>query len=498
MNTKKIFLLKLFVIVTLVFSPIDLQSVIAESEPTWSSNIVVYNPSYMSNISFNVIFYSNSSPDTIPTTLQVIRPHESRSLLVGGIFPDNTFKGGAVVSSDDQIIAVYRQNDPESSPIVYTSFGIEEAGESVFFIPFVQRNYTDGYSSQVIIQNISPTEISIDLNFIDLNGNSILVPLSDPDDNILPNSSKSYDLTDISALGNNFLGSLMITVEGVEAKKIVALVKNISSQTNQAYSYQGSATGNVDGSFFPIVSCNYGRTQLATKIFVQNTDPSETINEIQITYTKADGTQAIWSKILSNSLSRGESAELDICGEAPNVQGENFSAKVIGRNGSVNSIPMAVVASTSDSTGLLTAVNGVKLLEESKDKGSDAIYRAVIPYVEWSSSDFGYKTYLAVMNTGEYPATSVTAFYYYENGTQAVQHQLASQSNQMQTYVTRSTNPSTAPNLLTGNAISFKGAVVIESDQPIAVVARVQQVSKTGNVYKNQGDDYIAISYKKP
>jgi len=498
MDKKKILFIKIFVIVTLVFSPINLQNVTAESEPTWSSNIVVYNPSYLDNISFNIIFYSNSSADTIPTTLQDIRPHESRSLLVGGIFPDNTFKGGAVVSSDDLIIAVYRQNEPESSPIVYTSFGIEEAGESVFFIPFVQRNSSDGYSSQVSIQNISTTEISIDLNFIDLNGNPIFVPLSDPDDNILPNSSKSYNLADISALGNNFLGSLMITVEGAEAKKIVALVKNVSTQTNQAYSYQGSATGNADGSFLPIISCNYGRTQLTTRIFAQNTDPSETINEIQITYTKADGTQFVWSKTLSNTLTRGETAELNFCGEAPNVQGSNFSAKVIGRNGSISSIPMAVVASTSDSTGLLTAVNGVKQLEESKDKGSDALYRAVVPYVEWSSSDFGYKTYLAVMNTGEYPASSVTAFYYYENGTQAVQHQLATESNQMQTYVTRSTNPSTAPNLLTGNAVSFKGAVVIESDQPVAVVARVQQVVKNGNAYKNQGDDYIAVSYKKP
>jgi len=290
----------------------------------------------------------------------------------------------------------------------------------------------------------------------------------------------------------------MVTVEGAATNKIVALVKNTSNQTKQAYTYQGSAAGNADGSFLPIISCNFGRTQLATKIFAQNTDPSETINEIQVAYTKADGTQAVWSKTLSNTLTRGETAELDFCGEAPNVQGGNFSAKVIGRNGSVSSIPMVVVSRTSDSTGLLTAVNGIKLMEDSKDKGSDLLYRAVVPYVEWSSSDFGYKTYLAVMNTGDLPATSVTAFYYYENGTQAVQHQLASASNQMQSYVTRSTNPSTAPNLLTGNAVSFKGAVVIESDQPIAVVARVQQVVKNGNVYKNQGDDYIAVSYKKP
>lgn len=473
----------------LFFSPTQLAKASPTHTSIWSSSIVVYNPSDTDTTEYNIVYYGSDDPNNvIPSSLRTLIPHESVSILVGSTILDENFKGGAVISSDREVIAIYRQSTPETSMIVYSSFTIGDAGAGKFYIPVARRN-ADSYSSRISVQNLHTAPASVSFQFFSNSGtySQTITPASNQ---VYSNASKVFDLAsnDFSALGDNFIGSVVITTGGSE--KIIAAVQDFAGASSQTYAYQGEAAGNSEV-FIPNAACNFGRSQLSTELLVQNTG-SGTLNSFGIEYFDANGTlSGAHSNLSGLNLAPGDSISVQSCNAI--AAGSSYSALVTS-----SQQPVSVVVRTTDNSGFAATINGFSK-PGTGWLGNDNKYRMVLPYGEWTRSDNSYQTYIAVMNASDSAATDVKAVYFYENGTRAVSHTLATASNPLPVKAKRTTNANAAPGLLNPQDQYFKGAVVIESNVPIVAVARVQRTlnNPTGGLI-TEGDDYGAIPYAKP
>jgi len=479
----------LTLLVGLIFSPSQGVNASPAKASIWSSSIVVYNPSDTDTTEYNIVYYGSDDPNNvIPSSLRTLIPHQSVSILVGSTILDDDFKGGAVISSDREVIAIYRQATPESSMIVYSSFTINDAGVGKFFIPVARRN-ADSFSSRISVQNLHTTAASVSFTFYS-NSGSFNTTVTPADNQVYSNASKVFDLSssDFSALGDGFEGSVVITSGGSE--KMIAAVQDFSNSSSQTYAFQGEAGGDSPV-YLPNVSCGFGRAQLTTEIIVQNTG-SGSLNSLSIEYFDASGNLSGSHSGLSGlGLGAGDSISVDSC--AAIAAGSNLSAIV----GSPDQ-PVSVVVRSTDNTGFSATINGFSR-PESTWQGSDSKYRVVLPYAEWTRSDRSYQTYIGIMNVSDSAATDVRAIYFYENGTQAVTHTLATSSNPLPSKAKTTTNANAAPGLLGPQDQYFKGAVVIESNVPVVAVARVQRtLTNPSGGFITEGDDYSSISYKKP
>jgi hypothetical protein len=171
-----------------------------------------------------------------------------------------------------------------------------------------------------------------------------------------------------------------------------------------------------------------------------------------------------------------------------------MSAVITSTN--LNLVAMGKVQSTD---GLMTAFLGsAQPTTERKDGSNKPEYHVALPYVEWSNSTLGFRTYIAVMNAStDTAATNITVNYYRRNvkGQPPVKATLvmATLNTPLAFNAKRNTEPDQVTGALDG-AKSFIGAVEVVSDQPVVVIVRVQRgVSGVAGI-TTLGEDYSGIN----
>jgi hypothetical protein len=463
----------------------------AQSMPTWNSVIAYFNPNpgpISPPEELSVVLYkddgtqdfSENSTSTIP-----MLPFQSGTLLLGTVTIEPDFKGSAMLSSTVPIMAVYKRvaSDNEAySPILYTSFDINQAGQGIIFIPSVRR--LADYDTQVGIQNAESLPIDLEITVYDQNGDVAYVDHTDPD---LPIPSLTSYIFKMSSFGQQiavpFEGSLVIRsrLAGTSVSaRIVAAVQEIQAGGRRAFAYEG-LTGIDHYIFMPTAACLSGETSQSTVFTVQNTGAAPT--DIHVDYYDESGELVANSSTVTTAPYA--SATFDACSAEvlEFTQGKEMSAVVVSDEQKI-----AVVGKLESSAGLMTAYTGQPM--EGHD--SSGIFRVVLPYVEWSTRANGFQTTISVMNTSGAPAQNVKAYYYANKGSSPVAtHNIGTASNPLMHYARRTTSP-VAARAVEGRG--FNGAVIIESDRPIVALARVVRTVDI-NGYQILGEDYNGIPY---
>jgi hypothetical protein len=470
---------------------------------TWSAVIEYYNPTDENNQEISIIYYTTAGGFTQSDPLTV-NAHQAGTILVGQVGAATTFTGSAVISATVPLLSVYKQvsNTRDAfSPLLYTSFDIDEAGSGEFFIPTVRR--VGGYDSQIAIQNVeSTTAADMTVTFYNYNTGTPAVTCNFA--NVPALSAKIFKLSEVGSLAGcvgsisaGFDGSVVIGSQKDDAAgdaRVIAVVQETEAGGRRAYAFEGIKAGATDV-FMPTGMCKYGSTQQTTYFAIQNADTLAA--DVDVEYYNAAG--VLQGKQSLTNILAGAKVSLSSCECTTvictattgtflgNVTGKNLSVRIVSTNGR----QVAAVGKVMSTDGLMTAYTG-----RPAPSGSGP-YTVVLPYVEWSASSLGYRTYMAVMNASDTtPAADVTATFYNPNGELVRSYNLATGGTYViQPYAKRSFDPSIARALTSGMAGSFKGAVVISSDQPIVVLARVQRGVSGVKGITTLGEDYTGVLY---
>jgi hypothetical protein len=501
----------------------------AQSGQTWSSEIIWFNPATVDpppadGKKLSAIYYTTDRYRYFPgeELAGISYKGQTGTLLVGSTVTES-FTGGAVISAEVPVIAVYKQvptGKAAYSPILYSSFESWQADESTgyFFIPTVQRSIA--YVSEIGIQNVAMENIEVSLHFFANGSGSEAFSFSMNDGqaeekfkSLRSQTARVFKLSDLPGFPSTFDGSLYITAvlrtdHGTPAP-IVAAVQEIQGGGRRAYAYEGIKSGAVKV-YMPSALCKVGSTKQTSYYAIQNTS---TTTATVATVEFYDSTGRLVTSYVTDSIPPLAKVSVNTCGDTNHAigrytTGKQLSAVIRSGDGTTGNPPIAAVGKIVSSDGLSTAFTGMlegAFNDVSRKDPADSLYHVVLPYVEWSSSKYSFRTYIAIMNASSTPTGYIHVIYYRRN--ESKDHQtiyapvtkevsLANNTVKVAGGAKRSTDPSAARILDKGG--NFIGGVEVISDQPIAVLARVQRgVSGVAGI-KTLGEDYSAtLLYKK-
>ncbi|HSV85244.1 MAG TPA: hypothetical protein VLH85_01625 [Levilinea sp.] len=487
---KRVVIPHIFLVLLMTLGLAGSAPVEAQTTSTWISVIAYFNPNpgpLSSPEELSVVLYRH---DGIQIDLDFgnangaipILPYQSGTLLLGQLNNDPSFQGSAIVSATVPIMAVYKRaaSDNEAySPILYTSFDINQAGQGVIYLPSVRR--LPAYDTQVGIQNVESLPIDLEITIYDAAGAAVHTVTSE---NLTPLTSFIFKMSSYAGqIPVPFEGSMVVRARlagSTAAARIVAAAQEMQIGGRRAFAYEGLSTSDYF-IFMPTATCLAGETAQTTTFTVQNTGVSP--SNIYIDYYDESGELIATSSVAS--VPAYASASFNSCSEdvLAATQGKDMSAVVISEGHRI-----AVVGRLESSDGLMTAFTG----QPMGGLASGGAYRVVLPYVEWSTRPNGFRTTISVMNVSGDPAVNVKAYYYANRGSSPVAvHHLGSVSDPLLNYTRRTTSP-VAARAVEGRG--FNGAVILESDQPIVALARVVRAVDISG-YKTLGEDYNGIPF---
>jgi hypothetical protein len=467
----------------------------ASASATWSSNIIYFN---LSNIPLdsksqpipkNLTVAFNGNGTSINQNDTISYQYFSNTILAGSI--GKSFAGSAVVSAEVPVVAVYKQVASSSnpySPILYTSFSADQAGNGTFYVPSVQRGPT--YVSQIGIQNIEAVALDISLDFYPDDGSS-KITFAPPQNPVQSQNSAVFKLSDLSGFPMSFKGALVIHAvphvpDSSSTDYIVAVVQEVQSNGRAAYAYEGAASG-ASTIYMPSAMCNAGKTQQTTYYAIQNVNKDP--GTATITYYDGLG-NPVGAPLTTATIPANGKVSVSTCDPLVKVAtaGKTVMSAVITGNS------LVAMGKVQSNDGLMTAFLGSS--QPPATNQPDGQYHVALPYVEWSNSTLGFRSYIAVMNASGSPAINIIVNYYRRNGKAApilAPMHLASGNTPLAANTKRTTEPDQVPGAL-DKSKSFLGAVEVISDQPVVVIVRVQRGVSGVPAITTLGEDYSGIN----
>jgi len=236
----------------------------ADPETTWTAGFQVQN---LGTATAHItITYYEQDGSVAATQDDTIDPGTSKTYYGATMNVPDGFNGSVVITSDQPIVAI--ANQLTTDPTMAGSYTGLPRGETTVNLPLVMRNHS-GWNTVISVQNAGAADAHVTLAFQPSPG----FPGS-PDtinDTIPPGAAHRYDQSGQTNLGDEFVGSVVISSD----QPVVAEVNEIETGGSRLMSYTGfvgpgSATVNI-----PLVmSQNNGWW---TGVQVQNlgTDPTD-------------------------------------------------------------------------------------------------------------------------------------------------------------------------------------------------------------------------------
>lgn len=459
------------------------------SASIWKSSIAYFNPldaASPGGDEINVVYYKTSGEMIPSAAIKPLLPYQSGVILIGSVLFDEGFRGSALVSATVPLLTLYRQfsdADDPYSPILYTGFDSRNVGLGKFYLPSVQLGVFD---TRLGIQNVDNNQVRLTLKFYASDGTQYLYPTNptlQPQRSFIANVSELAG--SISGFPKPFDGALVIESKVIATNadaRLVAAARDVQAGGRKAYAYEGSP--GVQNQWFMVSAmCRYGTSEQTTRYFIQNTQGAPV--DVQVAYYDPGN-----GSLVGVYPGAGEYVQIPAWGratvdgcESAILSGRTLTAVISGSG------PIAVVGKTISKDGLMTAFNG----QIPPQIGSDGRYRLGFPYVVYEVRDNGERTFLSVVNIGDQPANVLKISYYGRDGSLIQQENLA--TTPVPPYAKRSSNPSAA-GAIDEWAAGFLGAALVESDQPIVGMARIQRtVGLSG--YNVLGEDYPGAVFIK-
>ncbi|MEJ5202793.1 MAG: hypothetical protein WHV66_11230 [Anaerolineales bacterium] len=486
--SKRVLILFFTLVLVLSLKPSSAQPAHAGAS-IWKSTIAYFNP--MDTVSpqgdeINVVYYRTSGEMIPSAAIKPLQPYQSGVILVGSVLFDEGFKGSAVVSATVPLMTLYHQvSDPDNpySPILYTGFDSRNVGLAKFFLPAVQLG---AFDTRVGIQNVDNNQVRLTLKFYTPDGTEYLYPT-----NPTLQSQRTF-IKNVSELASSipgfpqpFDGSLVIESKVVTTNvdaRLVAAVQDIQAGGRKAYAYEGSP-GVYNEWVMISAMCKYGSFEQTTRYYIQNTQGAPA--NVQVSYyDPSNGSLAVVYPGATEYIQIPAWGRATVDGCQSGIAAGRSLTAVVRSSG-----PVAVVGKTISKDGLMTAFSG----QTPPQAGGDGRYRVGFPYVVYEAREKGERTFLSMVNIGENPANILLINYYGRDGSLIQQENLA--SNPVPSFAKRSSNPSAA-GAIDEWAVGFLGATLVESDQPIVGMARIQRVTDLSG-YNVLGEDYSGLVFIK-
>jgi len=442
---------------------------------TTSAKAAAYGTNFTTSITYQNVgsgpatisldFYSQANGTPINITLPALAANAGSSLFVGSISQVSSgFKGSAVMSSDQPLVATLVQVPPNGS--VVTSRPLSNSfsgGAASVLVPTALKNMF-GYTSMISIQNVDTVGADLTVEMIPVSGTTI----TDTVTNLPSGAAKYYDMGTFIT-GATFNGSVRVTAKKTGTStpgSIVGTSLETGTTGNLAYAFEG-ATEFSNKVYMPSAFCRWLASQYYSYYAVQNVGTSP----IDFTVTYSNGNSESYLAIAG-----GAKVSVSGCGKTNNLNPNGFiGSAIITATG-----PVAAMGKIQNSAGLATAFLGF----------NNAGSKIALPYIRWTTSQWTngvrQRSYLAIQNIGaaDLASGAVTVKYYDKDGNLKGTHNLGA----IAVGAKVNSDASTAGALTSGEfgyyGTAYGGSAVVEgpSGSNLAVVVRVQSVSS--------GEDY--------
>lgn len=339
----------------------------------------------------------------------------STIVLVGSLSLSSGWRGSAVISADQPVVAASMQVPATGyGHIMANAFTSGEASSNVFLTTFLGRGNATNAVSFFAVQNTEGEPINIRARFINPVGTEVLavnVPLP-------AFASKFFDgyeyTTTIGAgLGWAFNGSVVVTATKQSNGQPAFIVGTVEERRVEpsgnarfrAYGFeaipQSAAATTI---YMPTALCRSGSGNPTTFFAIQNTGSATAV--VTVTYATGSGTTP--STQVNNSLAPFAKWAVDPCQGNGN---QTYSGAAVIQS----TQPIAAVGKASQTSGTFARYTTAYLAQSSGSR------RVAVPYVRWSPSSPGtdFRTNIAIQNIGSasIPAGQLVVRYYAPNGT---------------------------------------------------------------------------------
>lgn len=455
----------LFVLV-LIVAGITVKPVEAGAYTTPFTTSITYQNVGTGPATISLTFYAETSSSPITITLPELAKMAGTSIYVGNVGDiANGFKGSAVMSSNQPIVATMVQVAAGTSPVKVRplSNGFT-AGSDYVLIPTVLKAKYD-YNSVVSVQNVDTVANDYRLVFVPVSGSSITVNTT----NVPAGSTKFYDLGKMSQIPAGFNGSLQVFATrtgGSDKGVVVASAMELGIASNYGYAFEGTNTF-ANTVYMPSAMCKYKGVH-DSSYAVQNT----TNADVSVTVKYSNGTN-------DGPYTLAAGAKRSFVGCAANPNGFIGSA-VIEASGAI--VAMGKVYGGGLSTAFLGFTQG----------GA----QVALPYVRWTTAHWAdgtrQRAYIAIQNVGtEALAEGAVVVEYYDKSGNLVD------TKPLPAMAPGGKANSTPEGLMGGefgyyNDNTYGGSAVVKgpAGSKLAVVVRIQQ--KAGSL--DVAEDYTGVT----
>jgi len=355
-------------------------------------------------------FFTENSGTAINVPVAALAQNASTSLSIASVSAiSGSFKGSAVLSSDQQVIATIVQFDKSGAvknrPL---SNGFSASDGNAKQLVATVLKSSSGYSTYFSVQNTEAAPINVSVAFFAAGATSATTTSTA---NALPaNAAKYFDVKDIAGLPSGFSGSAIVTAklasDNTTDAKTVVTVDELEVAGGGSKSFEGASISGANV-YMPTAACKApsGSNTVNSAFAIQNADQTNSVT-FKVVY-KVSGKADV------------STAEFTIpAGGKKSVLGCDSLA--------AGSLGSAIIQRTAG-TGTLVAVgkiNGTNNSVTSAFLGTiegQGSARVALPYIRYSpQAQFGAATRqranIAIQNIGSAAATNVVVTYVDKDG----------------------------------------------------------------------------------
>jgi hypothetical protein len=378
----------------------------ASAAPAYNTAFTVsltYQNVGLSKAAVIIDFFQEGSGTAINFPAGDLNAGASTSLSVGVAIASGSFKGSAVLSSDQPVIATIVQLDPTGTvrnrPLS-NGFAATD-GASKQLVATVLKN-TFNSTTYFSVQNTESAPIDVKVEYYALG--SVAPSFTDTAAALPANAAKYFDAGQTAGLGAAFNGSAVVTAKltgSATEAKIVVTVDELSTTDGGSKSFEGTAVSS-DKIFMPSAICNAFGGQF-TAYAIQNADLTNTVT-FNVRYKPIGSGDIVDGPY---TLAPGGKKSVNGCDKMP--AGANGSAIIERTAGTGTLIAVGKVGGANITSAFLGIPSG---------SGSANI---ALPYIRWSpdstiNNNGQQRASVAIQNIGSTDATNVRVQYIDRDG----------------------------------------------------------------------------------
>jgi hypothetical protein len=415
MNTKKLVRLAAAAGLAVATLPAALQgSVNAQSvNQPFTTRIYVQNPNTAAATAI-INFYPELSGTAEPTVVNLnLNANGSAEVLVGSLSLSSPWKGSAVISADQNVVAASIQVPPTGyGHIMANAFTAADATSNLFLTTFLGAGNPTNAVSLFAVQNTEGEPINIRARFILPNGTVVATPTL-----TLPAyASKFFDGNNAGSIGsgyaNPFNGSVVVTAtkvsDGTPAMIVGASEEKRTEATGlfrfQAYGFEAiPQSAGATAIYMPTALCRFGAGDPTTFFAIQNMSFT-TPTVVTVTYTAGPNQPSA----VVNTVQPLAKWSVNPCQSNGSL---SYSGAAVIQS---STSPIAAVGKASQQVGTNARYTTAYLAQATSSN------RLAVPYVRWNpSANTGFRSFIAIQNIGGSSIASgqLTVRYYAPDGT---------------------------------------------------------------------------------